>query len=54
MTPDHIAQVESVVQQVVLHRFRREGLLDELDAASMLSWQGSGGFSVDVSVRSNG
>ncbi len=27
------------------------GLLDELDAAGTLTWQGSGGFSVDASVR---
>ena len=31
--------------------FRRHGLLDELDAAGMLTWQGSGGFSVDASMR---
>ncbi len=36
-------QVESVVQKRVLRYFRRQGLLDELDAAGMLTWQGSGG-----------
>jgi hypothetical protein len=51
LTPDRIAQVESVVQKRVLRYFRRQGLLDELDAAGMLTWQGSGGFSVDASVR---
>ncbi|HSH75056.1 MAG TPA: hypothetical protein VLA09_05215 [Longimicrobiales bacterium] len=43
LTPDRIAQVESVVQKRVLRYFRRQGLLDELDAASMRTWQGSGG-----------
>jgi len=51
LTTDRIAQVESVVQQRVLRYFRRHGLLDERDAAGMLTWQGSGGFSVDASVR---
>ena len=51
LTPDRIAQVESVVQKRVLRYFRRQGLLDEVDAAGMLTWQGSGGFSVDASVR---
>ena len=51
LTPDRIAQVESVVRKRVLRYFRRQGLLDDLDAAGMLNWQGSGGFSVDASVR---
>ena len=51
LAPNHIAQVESVVQRRVLRYFRRHGLLDELAAAGMLTWQGSGGFSVDASVR---
>jgi hypothetical protein len=51
LTPDRIAQVESVVQKGVLRYFRRQGLLDDVDAAGMLNWQGSGGFSVDASVR---
>ena len=42
-TPDRVAHVESVVQQRVLRSFRRQGLLDELDAASMFTRQGSGG-----------
>ena len=50
LTPDRIAQVESVVQKRVLRYFRRQGLLDELDAAGMPGTrrrrvgQGSGGF----------
>jgi hypothetical protein len=51
LTTEHIRQVESVLQRRVLRYFRRQGLLDELDAAGMLTWQGSGGFSVDASVR---
>jgi hypothetical protein len=54
LTPDRFAQLESVVQQRVLRYFRRQGLLDELDATGMLTWQGSGGFSVDASVRIEG
>ena len=54
LAPDHIAQVESVLQRRVLRYFRRHGLVDELDAAGMLTWQGSGGFSVDASVRIEG
>ncbi|HSH76186.1 MAG TPA: transposase, partial [Longimicrobiales bacterium] len=54
LTADHIGQVESILQRRVLRYFRRHGLLDELDAAGMLTWQGSGGFSVDASVRIEG
>ena len=32
----------------VLRCFRRHGLLDEADAHGMMSWQGSGGFSIDA------
>ena len=34
--------------------FRTHGLLYEADAHGMLSWQGSGGFSIDASVRIQG
>ena len=43
-----------VVQRRVLRYFHRHGLLDEADAHGMLSWQGSGGFSIDASVRIEG
>jgi hypothetical protein len=46
LTPDHIRRVESALQRRVLRYFRRHGLLDEFDAAVMLSWQGSGCFRV--------
>jgi hypothetical protein len=42
------------VQRRVLRYFPTHGLLDEADAHGMLSWQGSGGFSVDASVRIEG
>ena len=54
LTPDHIRQLEPTLQRRVLRYFRRHGLLAELDATGMLTWQGSGGFSVDASVRIEG
>jgi hypothetical protein len=38
----------------VLRYFRNHGLLDELGTRDMLSWQGSGGFGIDASVRIEG
>ena len=38
----------------MLRYFRTQGLLDEVDANGMLTWQGSGGFSIDASVRIEG
>jgi hypothetical protein len=46
--------LQHVVQRRVLRYFRRHGLLDEADAHGMLSWRGSGGFSIDASVRIEG
>jgi hypothetical protein len=54
LTSDHTRQLESTLQRRVLRYFRRHGLLDEIDTAGMLTWQGSGGFSVDASVRIQG
>ncbi len=42
------------VQLRVLRWFARRGLLDPSTAADMRTWQGSGGFSVDGSVRIEG
>ena len=39
------------VQLRVLRWFRRRGLLDPSTVADMRTWQGTGGFSVDASVR---
>jgi hypothetical protein len=51
LQPEHWTRLQGVVQRRVLRYFRTHGLLDELDALDMLSWQGSGGFSTDASVR---
>jgi hypothetical protein len=42
------------VQKRVLRYFSRHGLLDEETTLAMLDWQGSGGFSIDASVRIEG
>jgi hypothetical protein len=54
LSPPHVQQLEATVQRRVLRQFARRGLLDEADADDTLSWQGSGGFSVDASVRIEG
>jgi len=54
LQPEHWLRLQGVVQRRVLRYFRTHGLLDELDARDMLSWQGSGGFSIDASVRIEG
>ena len=43
-----------IVQRRVLRYFRRHGLVDEHTTADMLTWQGTGGFSIDASVRIEG
>ncbi len=54
LQPEHWTRLQGVIQRRVLRYFRAHGLLDELDALHMLSWQGSGGFSIDASVRIEG
>ena len=54
LTPEHWHELQHVVQSRVLRHFHRHDLLDEADAHGMLSWQGSGGFSIDASVRIHG
>ena len=54
LIPEHWHELQHVVQRRVLRYFHRHGLLDEADAHGMLSWQGSGGFSIDASVRIQG
>ena len=54
LTPWHWTELQHVVQRRVLRYFHRHGLLDEADAHGMLSWQGSGGFSIDAAVRIEG
>ena len=50
LTPAHWLELQRVVQRRVLRYFRTQGLLDEADAIGMLTWRGSGGFSIDASV----
>ena len=47
-------ELQRVVQRRVLRYFRDRELLDEADADGMLGWRGSGGFSIDASVRIQG
>ncbi len=54
LTPAHWLELQRVVQRRVLRYFRTQGLLDEADANGMLTWRGSGGFSIDASVRIEG
>ena len=54
LTPAHWLELQRVVQRRVLGYFRTQGLLDEADANGMLTWRGSGGFSIDASVRIEG
>ena len=54
LTPEHWHALQHVVQRRVLRYFSRHDLLDEADSHGMLSWRGSGGFSIDASVRIEG
>ena len=54
LTPAHWHELQHVVQRRVLRYFRTHGLLDEADAHGMLSWRGSGGFSIEASVHIEG
>jgi hypothetical protein len=48
------ARLERTLQRRILRLFQRRGLLDEHTVENMLTWQGSGGFSLDASVRIHG
>ncbi len=48
LTQAHWLDLHRVIQRRVLRYFRTQGLLDEADADGMLSWQDSGGFSIDA------
>jgi len=54
LTPAHWLELQRGVQRRVLRYFRTHGLLDEADADGMLTWRGSGGFSINASVRIEG
>ena len=40
-----------ILQRRILHLYVRRGLLTDADAEDMLTWRGTGGFSLDGSVR---
>jgi hypothetical protein len=51
LTADDVLRLERTLQRRVLRLFQRRGLLDEHTVEDMLTWQASGGFSLDASVR---
>jgi hypothetical protein len=54
LEPGHWQKLQQTVQKRVLRYFRRHYLLDESTTTDMLTWQGTGGFSIDASVRIEG
>jgi hypothetical protein len=51
---DHTAALAPLLQRRILRLFQRRGLLDTHTTDDMLTWQGTGGFSLDASVRIRG
>ena len=49
-----VHRLQRTLQRRVLRLFERRGLLDARTVADMLTWQASGGFSLDASVRIHG
>jgi hypothetical protein len=54
LTPEHWQTLQRTVQVRVLRYFCRHSLLEDTTTADMLTWQGTGGFSIDASVRIEG
>ena len=54
LSADDVLRLELTLQRRVLRLFLRRGLLDEHTVEDMLTWQASGGFSLDASVRIHG
>jgi hypothetical protein len=54
LTPEHWRHLERTVKKRVLRAFLKRGLIEEDAVQDMLTWQASGGFSVDASVRIEG
>jgi hypothetical protein len=50
-SPDDAGTLASLLQRRILRLFQRRGLLDEHTVDDMLTWQGTGGFSLDAAVR---
>jgi hypothetical protein len=52
---DHdVHRLQRTLQRRVLRLFQRRGLLDDHTVADMLTWQASGGFTLNASVRIHG
>ena len=51
---DDARALTPILQRRVLRLFQRRGLLEEHTVRDMLTWQGTGGFSLDASVRIDG
>ena len=51
---DDASALTPVLQRRILRLFQRRGLLEEHTVKDMLTWQGTGGFSLDASVRIHG
>jgi Putative transposase len=54
LTADDVLRLQRTLQRRVLRLFQRRGLLDEPTVADMLTWQASGDFSLDASLRIHG
>ncbi|MEX0891400.1 MAG: transposase, partial [Gemmatimonadota bacterium] len=54
LTGDDAHHLQSLLQRRILRLFQRRGLLDPATVDNMLTWQGSGSFSLDASVRIHG
>jgi hypothetical protein len=54
LQPRDWERLQVTVQHRVLRYFRRHGLLDEEVTEDVLTWQATGGFSIDASVRIEG
>jgi hypothetical protein len=53
-SPDDAGTLAPVLQRRILRLFQRHGLLDEHTVDDMLTWQATGGFSLDAAVRIHG
>jgi hypothetical protein len=51
LSADDVLRLERALQRRVLRLFQRRRLLDEDTVEDMLTWQASGGFGLDASVR---
>jgi hypothetical protein len=54
LSASDVLRLERTLQRRVLRLFRRRGLLTGDTVENMLTWQASGGFSLDASVRIHG